>query len=252
MLPHNFKNWDILRRPFISSNILLREFIFALIVGAVTAIAAIIFEWLIRLVYACPAGILTVALGGLIVGIIHYNFVRNLDGISIPGVIMSVFKKGGHVHGRVAFISMLSSAITIGTGGSAGKEGPIVEIGASLGSKIAQILHLGKHRTIILLACGVAAGISSAFNAPIAGIFFALEIILTRLKYHYFCLIVVSSSIACLITRAWIGNIHEFAGFSYLIHNDFEIGLFLGLGILAGFVGVGFARSLFTVENLFS
>ena len=180
-------------RSLTSYNILARECLYALGVGIITALAAICFNYMIHLVqwlcntmwpqaaWSIP---LSVALGGLLVGLLLWWRAKDLNEGGIPGVITSVFAKGGIIPGRVALIRMVTAALTIGSGGSAGREGPIVQIGASLGSKFARVFKLSEHKTILLLACGIAAGISSAFNAPVAGIFFALEIILARFTYH--------------------------------------------------------------------
>jgi len=89
----------------------------------------------------------------------------------------AVAVKGGKIRSRIVLVKSLASALTIGSGGSAGAEGPIVQIGAGFGSTIAQVFHLSEERMKTLVCCGAAAGIATVFNAPIAGVFFALEVI---------------------------------------------------------------------------
>lgn len=249
-------------RYFINYRILFNEFAEALSVGLITALAAIIFKLMIEAVHdgiffvfgeltgwRIPA---SVALGGLLVGVLSCLLAGNLKGGSIPGVITSVYKNRGLVPGRLSFIRMILSALTIGSGGSAGKEGPIVQIGASLGSKFAQILKLSGRNRVLMLACGVAAGISSAFNAPLAGVFFALEIILGRFNCHAFSVVVISSSASCVLTRILTGDRDELTLPVYVLENYSELLLFIGLGIAAGFVGVLFTRSIALAEKRFT
>ncbi|MBQ7501876.1 chloride channel protein [bacterium] len=249
-------------RYFINYRILFYEFTEALCVGIITALAAILFKLMIEAVsqgmlfifgeltgWRIPASI---ALGGLLVGVLSYFLARDLKGGSIPGVITSVFKNQGLIQGRLSFLRMVLSALTIGSGGSAGKEGPIVQIGASLGSKFAQLLKLSGRNRVLMLACGVAAGIASAFNAPLAGVFFALEIILGRFNCHAFSVVVISSAASCVLTRILTGDRDEFTLPVYIINNYSELLLFVGLGIAAGFVGVLFTRSIAWTEKRFA
>ncbi|MGN0013783.1 MAG: chloride channel protein [Candidatus Bruticola sp.] len=229
-------------------------------VGFITALAAICFNFMIKSVHhismwALPetwwAIPLSISIGGLLTGLFLWWRSKDLNPGGVSGVITSVFAQHGLIHGRVALIRMISAALTIGSGGSAGREGPIVQIGASLGSKFAQLLKLSEHNTIILLACGVAAGISSAFNAPIAGIFFALEIILARFTYHSFGLIVLSSVTSCVATRLLVGDLAEFSVPIYVLQSSWEMLLCLGLGLISALVGVTFTRSLAVSEKIF-
>lgn len=250
----------IVRRSLHNYNALAAECLYALTVGFITALAAICFNFMIKSVHhismwALPetwwAIPLSISIGGLLTGLFLWWRSKDLNPGGVSGVITSVFAQHGLIHGRVALIRMISAALTIGSGGSAGREGPIVQIGASLGSKFAQLLKLSEHNTIILLACGVAAGISSAFNAPIAGIFFALEIILARFTYHSFGLIVLSSVTSCVATRLLVGDLAEFSVPIYVLQSSWEMLLCLGLGLISALVGVTFTRSLAVSEKIF-
>ena len=114
--------------------------------------------------------------GGLIVGLIIYFFAKEVKGHGVPEVIEAIALRGGKIRPRVMVARALASSICIGTGGSSGREGPIVQIGSALGSTIGQFFKVPPSTLKTFVGCGAAAGIASAFNAPIAGAFFALEI----------------------------------------------------------------------------
>ena len=253
--------FQIVRRSLHNYNALAAECLYALVVGFITALAAICFNFMIKSVHSISVWALpetwwaiplSISVGGLLTGLFLWWRSKDLNPGGVSGVITSVFAQHGLIHGRVALIRMISAALTIGSGGSAGREGPIVQIGASLGSKFAQLLKLSEHNTVILLSCGVAAGISSAFNAPIAGIFFALEIILARFTYHSFGLIVLSAVTSCVVTRLLVGDLTEFSVPIYILQNSWEMILCLGLGLISALVGVTFTRSLAASEKMFS
>ena len=116
-------------------------------------------------------------IGGLIVGPIIHFLAPEAKGHGVPEVMQAILLKGGQIRGRVAFVKAVASAISIGTGGSVGREGPIIQIGSSLGSVVGQFLRVSPKRLKTLVGCGAAAGIAAAFNAPIAGALFAVEIV---------------------------------------------------------------------------
>lgn len=159
---------------------------------------------------------------------------------------------GGRIRPRVAVIKSLASSISIGSGGSVGREGPIVQIGSALGSTIGQVLHLSNDRVRNLVACGAAGGIAATFNAPIAGVIFALEVILGDFKVHYFISVVISSVTASIVGRVVFGDIPAFPLLTeYGINNLWEYGFYILLGVLAAFTGVIFVRLLYWTEDLF-
>jgi len=126
-------------------------------------------EWYWRL--AIPAT------GGLIVGPLIYFFAREARGHGVPEVMKAVALRGGVIRARIVAVKALASAVSIGTGGSVGREGPIVQIGSAFGSTLGQLMRLPTLQIRTLVACGAAAGISATFNAPIAGALFAAEVI---------------------------------------------------------------------------
>jgi len=120
------------------------------------------------------------AFGGLVIGPVVYFLAREAKGHGVPEVMEAVAIRGGRIRPRVSVVKALASAICIGSGGSVGREGPIVQIGSSFGSAVGQWMKLSEDWIRTLVACGAAGGISATFNAPIGGVFFALEIILGR------------------------------------------------------------------------
>lgn len=238
----------------------------ALLVGILTGIGAILFRYLINGVAwigyewipEVTSGlgksyvIFVPAIGGLLVGLLIFFFAREAKGHGVPEVMEAVALKGGRIRPRVAVVKSLASSITIGSGGSAGREGPIVQIGSAIGSTIGQALNLSDDRISNLVACGAAAGIAATFNAPIAGVIFALEVILGRFSVRYFSSVVVAAVAASVIGRVAFGDLPAFViPFEYGINSLWEFLFYPVLGILAAVVGVGFTRSLYWSEDLF-
>ena len=126
--------------------------------------------------------ILAPAAGGLIVGLIISRFAAEAKGHGVPEVMESVALQGGRIHPRVVIATLLASGVCIGSGGSVGREGPIVQIGSAIGSSIGQWLHVGERRLRTLVGCGAAAGIASTFNAPATGALKVLGARITELE----------------------------------------------------------------------
>ncbi len=189
-------------------------------------------------------------LGGLIYGPLIARFAREARGHGVPEVMLAVATTGGRIRPRVAAIKALASAVCIGSGGSVGREGPIVQIGSALGSTLGQLLRIPESRLRLLVACGAAGGISATFNAPIAGVFFALELILRDFEIESFGVVVLASVTANVIGRA------AFGAQPFLVlpafHQPAPVGyvFYAGLGIAAALVGTAFIRVLYGVEDL--
>jgi CIC family chloride channel protein len=196
--------------------------------------------------------ILVPALGGLVVGIIAHIFEKGKKGEGIPNVILAVATKGGIIKGSVAVLKTIQTAISIGTGGAGGKEGPIVQIGAAIGSGFGQILNLSSDRLRILVGCGAAAGLSAAFNAPLGGAIFTMEIILRTFNSRSLGPIVVSSVFATVISRGFIGDEPAFQMPAYILTSNNEFFFYIILGILAGLVSVYFVKTTFYFDELFT
>ena len=191
------------------------------------------------------------AAGGLLVGPLIYFFAREARGHGIPEVMKAVAIRGGVIRARIVGVKALASALTIGTGGSVGREGPIVQIGSAFGSTVGQWLKLNAAGVRTLVGCGAAAGISATFNAPIAGAIFAAEIIVGDFAVTQFTPIVISSVVASVVTRYAIGNHPAFIVPDYEIISPFELLPYMAAGIVAGLVAVAFIRSLDLSEDVF-
>lgn len=191
------------------------------------------------------------ALGGLLLGPFGALFPSEAKGHGVPEVMESVVKEGGILRARTIFIRGIASAITIGTGGSAGREGPIAQIGAAIGSATAQFCKLSSNNVRTLLGCGAAGGIAATFNAPIAGALFALEIVLGDWHIATFTPVIMSSVIATTTTRYMHGGKAIFDVPYYQLVSPVEIIFYAILGLLAGLVALLFIYSMERCEHFF-
>lgn len=190
--------------------------------------------------------------GGLVVGLLIYFLAREAKGPGVPEVMVAVITKGSVIRPVVVVVKALASAVTIASGGSVGREGPIVHIGAAIASTVGQALRLPPVQLKTLVGCGVAAGIGATFNAPIAGTLFALELIVTDFGLTAFTPILVSGVMATAITRHFLGNTIEFGNLPHFdMVSMWEFGLYLVLGVLAGLIGCLFSRSIYVSGDLF-
>jgi CIC family chloride channel protein len=249
----------------------------AIIVGVVTAAAAVSFHAAINgirdLLYASTSlhylygrGIwlilLLPALGGLVVGLFTVYVVRSREGHGIVDVMESVIRNRGVIKPMSAIEKIITSAITIGTGGSAGAEGPIVQIGAGIASGVGMLFQVARAEMPILVACGSAAGISAIFDAPIGGVLFTLEVILLDFSIRAFAPVVLCSVIANVTTHAIFSKVlhtHTHAIFvlpDNLLHDLVETnwvsvpGL-LVLGLTCGVAGVSMTRLMYWTDEKF-
>jgi CIC family chloride channel protein len=239
--------------------------VMAIIVGVATGFAAVFFIRLIQYIQIFFYGgsekifpalgrlwiILIPVIGGLLVGPIITKFATEAKGHGVPEVMQALILRGGRIRPRVALAKIIASALCIGTGGSAGREGPIVQVGSALGSSVGQWLHLSDERIKNLVACGAAAGIAATFNAPIAGVVFAIEVLLSELQVAVFGNVVVSAVAASIVSRIFLGSRPAFEIPGYVMNSPWEIILYIILGLLAAFVGILFIRMLYFTEDVF-
>ncbi len=244
----------------------VNSIIYAIFIGITTGLGAVLFRYLIKGVEIIGYDwfpnlfpglgysnvIIIPAVGGLIVGPLIYFFAREAKGHGVPEVMEAVALRGGRIRPVVAVIKSLASSISIGSGGSVGREGPIVQIGSAIGSTLGQYLHLSEERIRILVACGAAGGIAATFNAPIAGVLFALEIILGEFSVRHFSQVVISAVAASVIGQAVFGDSPAFViPVEYGMNSLWEFAFYPILGILAALWGVLFVRVLYGTEDLF-
>jgi CIC family chloride channel protein len=209
-------------------------------------------DWPLRFLDHVPwyQRLLVPAIGGLVVGPLVHFLAPEAEGHGVPEVIEAVTMRGGRIRKRVATIKSLASALTIGTGGSVGREGPVVQIGAALGSTLGQLLRLPAEQLKTLAACGAAGGIAAVFNAPIAGAFFALEVITGNFAMPSFSPVILSSVMATVVSRAYFGDHPAFIVQPYQLQSPLEFVAYLGLGVFCGVVAAAFVWTIDHLETL--
>ncbi len=234
----------------------------ALLVGIGTGLGAVLFIWLLQQIGAVTAFVVanvglivgtlaTMAVAGVLVGFMIDRWASEAKGHGVPEVMEAIAMRGGRIRPRVAAVKVLASSLTIGAGGSAGREGPIVQVGSALGSTLGQLLRFSEERVRTLVACGAAAGIAATFNAPIAGTIFAMEVILGRFTVRYFGAVVISAVAASVTSQAIIGNKLAIEVPAYPLHSVAELPIYMVLGLLAALVAVLFIRLLYFTEAKF-
>ena len=177
---------------------------------------------------------------------------RGHEGMNVPDVQLAVVRRGGDIEGRPALARTAASAVTIGAGGSAGNEGPVVVLGAAIGSWLGRTFRFAPSRVIVLVGCATGAAISAAFNAPLAGAFFALEEVVGTLAAGSFAPVVVASVVAAVVSRAVFGNHPAFAiphQYGYA-HPSELILLYPLLGVVCGLIAALYVRTYFWFGDL--
>jgi CIC family chloride channel protein len=251
--------------------------VLAVVIGVVTAAAAVSFHLLIDVIrhalyqHVGPQVdlygkglwmlVLIPAAGGLAVGVISNHILRVRAGKGLIDVLEQVSRSNGVIDPLVALEKIVTSAITIGTGGSAGAEGPIVQIGAGIASGIGQLFRVARQHMPVLIGCGSAAGISAIFNSPLGGVLFTLEVVLRDFSIRTFTPVVVASVLANFATQAIFRNVLDepyvaiftlpesagVTGFQFQ-----HLGQFALLGVVCGLVGVTFIRLMHYAEEKFA
>jgi len=222
------------------------------LIGVGVGLGAAALIWLIGwleeffLPFAIDAGhpwiFLTVPTGFLLAWFLARRFAPEVSGDGVPETIMALEVHGGRMRGRTIPLKILATAATIGTGGSAGREGPIVQVGAAVGSVISRRFNLGEDQVRSLVAAGAGAGIGAAFNAPIAGMLFALEVILSSFAVRHMSAIVIASVTAAVTTRTIIGPELAIQGFVYRMNGFAELIPYAALAVIVVAVGIFFLR----------
>ncbi len=243
--------------------------VLGVVVGLAGGIGAVGFRYLInlfqRMAYGADGNLLDVVLnvawyyrlwipaaGGLLVGFIVFFWAREAKGHGVPEVMEAIAVKRGIIRMRVVIAKTLASAVCIGSGGSVGREGPIVQIGSAIGSTTGQLLKVSASRMRTLVGCGAAAGIAATFNAPIAGAMFALEIVLGDFGLATFSPIVISAVTATVVSRYFLGDFPAFIVPAYELVSAWEFPFYVVMGLLCALVAVSFIKMLYLTEDFFN
>ncbi len=196
------------------------------------------------------------ALGALVVVWITKHWSPEAKGPGISEVIDAIHYKQGKIPRRLIFTKALASSVTIGTGGSLGREGPIVQIGAALSATIAELFNLPVRQRIVLIGCGASAGIAATFNAPLAGLLFAIELLLVSINSQTILPVAISSAIGAYVGRLLMGPEPAFS-IPHLYQADSlsrslsEVVLFIPFGALMGLMAWILIQSLSKSEDFF-
>ena len=238
------------------------------VTGILGGLGAVVFNWLIelfqRLIYFQSGHLSEIvssvawwrivigpAIGGAVVGPLVYFFAREAKGLGVPEVIHAVALGGGIIRKRLVLLKAFASAICIGSGGSAGREGPIIQMCSAIGSALGQSVGLSSEQLRVLVGCGAAAGIGATFNAPIAGAIFALEIVLSDITLSTVAPVLLSSVVGTVVSRTILGNYALFQIPPYA-WQSWQLPSYVFLGAGGGLVAVAFTISLYRMEDLWS
>ncbi len=250
----------------------------AVLVGIVAGIGAIVFRSLIAFFHnllflgnvstvynanvhtpASPWGpwvILVPVTGAVFVAFLAKNFAPETKGHGVPEVMDAIYYEKGNIRPIVAVIKTLASALSIGSGGSIGREGPIIQIGSSFGSTVGQILLMPPWQRIALISAGAGAGIAATFNTPVGGILFAVEIMMNEVSVRTLVPVAISTATATYIGRIFFGSSPSFVipalEMSYFhLTNPLLLISYVGLGLIMGVVSAIFIRSIYGFEDFF-
>ena len=239
--------------------------ILAVVVGVLTGLGSVSFIYVLEMVAGFARGpvaslfdrfgaaqlVLLPAIGGLMVGPIVQRFAKEAKGHGVPEVMTALARFGGYIRKRVVSVKVIASSLTIGFGGTAGREGPMVQIGAAIGSLVGQWTRLTTTDLRTLVSCGAAGGVAATFNAPIAGAIFSMEVLIGRIRTD-FLLVLLTSLSSCLVARYFLGNFPAFMAPTYSLVSPAEVPLYFLMGTIMGAAATGYLRMLYWSEDVFS
>ena len=191
-------------------------------------------------------------IGGIIYGPLIYRYAREARGHGVPEVMLAVAENGGRIRPQVSVVKAVASALCIGTGGSVGREGPIVQIGSALASSLGQWVRMPENRMRILVACGAAGGISATFNAPITGVFFGVEIVLREFSIDAMFTVLLAAMLADITAIPFLGDRPFLHGLppGIALHHPRNYLLVAVLAVVAGLIGLLFKNVVYKMEDL--
>ncbi|MDP8255221.1 MAG: chloride channel protein [Candidatus Alcyoniella australis] len=191
------------------------------------------------------------AFGGLLVAPMVFFLAREAKGHGVPEVMDAIARRGGLIRVRVVLVKAVASVLSIATGASVGSEGPIVQIGSAIGSSVGQFFRVARERMTILVGCGAAGGIAVIFNAPIAGIMFALEVILGDFTVGTLSAVVISAVMATVVRHVYYADEPVFHNMTYEYVSIYEVGTYMLLGLIAGLIALLYVRMVYKLEDAF-
>ncbi|MCE4606260.1 MAG: chloride channel protein [Desulfurococcales archaeon] len=248
----------------------MRMDILAILIGVAGGLGAVVFRWFIKffhyvffdLIYSYIDGpefqgyklglVLLPTLGGLIIGPVIYKYAPETRGHGVPEVIEALILRHGRIRSRVAAIKILVSSITIGSGGSAGREGPIAQIGASIASITTRLVKLDPYCSRLLVACGLAAGIAGTFNAPLGGALFGGEVLLRGIGLFDAIPLILASVIGAATASIFLGQHPSFYVPKTPVWNPIELPIYLLHGAIMGVIAYLWVKSFYGVEGIFN
>lgn len=232
----------------------------SILVGIVSALAAVILKTFVHQMHRIPDYFFSVSkthiwflilpFSGILITVIVVKLVfKGRIEKGLGSILYSISRKSSRVEKNKMYSHIVTSGITVGMGGSAGLEAPIVITGSAIGSNIANFLRLGYKDRTLLLACGAASGLAAVFNSPIAGVIFAVEVLLTDVSIAMFIPLLISTATAIILSKLlYTGQIF------YLITNQWyyhAIPYYILLGVLCGFISVYMTRMTLSMEQFF-
>ncbi|RMF49400.1 MAG: chloride channel protein, partial [Anaerolineae bacterium] len=195
--------------------------------------------------------VLLPVIGGFLVGGLRRWVIARERHHGVAGIMEAVAFSGGRLPYQRIPAKIIGSVLSIGSGASVGPEDPSVQIGAGIGSMLGQLFRMSERRTQVLVATGAASGIATAFNAPIAGVFFAMELVLGEYESGSFAMMVLSTVTAAVVTRGLLGPSPAFPVPAYQFHGAHELPFYLVLGVLAAVVALVYIRALYLAHDWF-
>jgi CIC family chloride channel protein len=250
----------------------------AILIGLVAGFGAVVFRGLIAVLHnllflghfsfvydanlhtpPSPWGVWVIfvpVVGAAGVALLVGKFAPEAKGHGVPEVMDAIYYNNGVIRPVVALIKALASALSIGSGGSIGREGPIIQIGASFGSTMGQVIGMPPWQRITLIAAGAGAGIAATFNTPIGGVLFAVEIMLHEVSARTLIPLAISTATATYVGRRCFGPSPSFVipaleTLDFHVDNVWLLVAFVGLGVLLGFVSIVYIKSIYAFEDFF-
>ncbi|MFW9975458.1 MAG: chloride channel protein, partial [Candidatus Thorarchaeota archaeon] len=230
------------------------------LVGVISGFASILFRLLIlgmSLVFVTVPQVLGIVgwvivpgIGGLLVAAIVIKYAPEAKGHGVPEVMEAYALRDGNIRFRVPLLKSIGSAITISSGGSCGREGPIAQIGAGMGAVVATTFKLDKRERKTLLVCGLSSGIAATFNAPLGGALFGIEVLAGGIVGFSILPVILASVIATAISHFILGAAVSFQAPSFVMANPIELVFYLALGVILGTASVIWIRGFYSIEDL--